>query len=202
MAKLKSETWGTGPCPVISLPPERKARNRTLCDSEHGLECGISNSLCTAAPFNQKQSENAPSSIFFSGERVAVFRLDFKPDTPVDHPLGRVTSRHTKFISSSIWGVISLLKQCAKILTHLTFIQKESHPTIFSEIFFTFSCHRIGWRRPTETSHVIMNSNSHGNKLTLNKINSSKPVKEGVLLLFVAMLSISCHTFPPTGHLW
>ena len=141
---------------------------------------------------------------FFSGERAAVLSLDFKPVTPADRPLGRVNSRYTKFMSSSIWGVISLPKYCAKILTHVTFIQKESHPTIFLRFFFHFlmPSHWLKAKCTTDTSHVIMNSKSHGSKFTLNKINSSKPAKEGVLLLFVAMLSISCHTFPLTGHLW
>ena len=74
----------------------------------------------------------------------------------------------------------------------------------FSEIFFFHFLVPSHWLKAnctTDTSHVIMNSNSHGSKFTLNKINSSKPAKEGVLLLFVAMLSISCHTFPLTGHL-
>ena len=39
--------------------------------SEHGLESWISNSLCTAAPFPQKQSENVP--LFFSQGRGRLY---------------------------------------------------------------------------------------------------------------------------------
>ena len=156
-----------------------------------------------SGPLPSETIRECPFFYFFSGERVAVLRLDFKPVTLADRPLGRVNSRYTKFISFSTWGVITILKQCAKSLTHVTFIQEESHPTILVKSFFTLS-RAIAWvwRRRTETSHVIMNPNSHGSKFTLNKINSSKPAKEGVFLLFVTMLSISCHTFPQTGHLW
>ena len=93
MAKFEVRNIGDRLFILLSHSPTGR-KETGHCVSEHGLECWISNSLRTAAPFPQKQSENVP--FFFSGERAAVLRLDFKPVTPADRPLGRVNSRYTK----------------------------------------------------------------------------------------------------------
>ena len=69
MAKFEVRNMEDRPFILLSHSPTGR-QETGHCVSEHGLESGISNSLCTAAPSPQKQSENVP---FFSQGRGRLY---------------------------------------------------------------------------------------------------------------------------------
>ena len=99
MAKFEVRNMGDRLYILLSHSPTGR-QETGHCVSEHGLESWIQ-IACVQPPPSLRNNQRM-SPFFFSGERAAVLRLDFKPVTPADRPLGRVNSRYTKFISSSI----------------------------------------------------------------------------------------------------